>query len=288
MYKFKYEKYKNKYLNMKFLLNQNGGSDYKCYLLHPTDITSLNDAFGNQLLKIKINLINEKLIKPNINIINKFKQEDNSIQKYKCSIKNIINSNDSNNLNKLLLIIYKLKNKFKNYPNYDSDIYPKLNIIKKNFELNKKKIINYDIYINALNKILDNSVQLAYLDELSITEFSSIKSNKHNETNCVKLIDSIMDEKLIDESPQKKQKIDTISITIKIIHIINKDEIIILLVYNKIDDKEYIDFIIIGPLNKLITINKIYDIIINNKSEISKLCINKLIPLNVIGILKNN
>ena len=283
-------KYKIKYLN------QIGGVDYKYYFLHPTNLTSINDSFGNEFLKIKINIINE-------NILKKFKYNDNDYDdyikksKYKCIIKNINYSNESNNLFKLFLIIYKLKNKFKNNPDYESLIYIKLNIIQNFFESNKKIIKNYNIYINKLNEIFNDKISIEYLDEYYQELLSLIiKKNDSKQIaniNCKQTIDEIIDDTIndtIDENPLKKLKTDLIIlITIKIIHIINENGIIILLIYNKIDnDKEYIDFFIINTLINSITINTIYQIIITNKIKISELCINKLIPLNIISILKNN
>ena len=114
MYKKKYEKYKFKYIKLKNILIQTGGKNgYAYFFLHPTNLTSINDTFGNEFLKNKINLINEKIFIP-MESIPRDNYNDNLIKLLGNKYTGLINKNTQKDIcNKLEIkfIIYKLKNK---------------------------------------------------------------------------------------------------------------------------------------------------------------------------------
>jgi hypothetical protein len=297
MYKLKYNKYKLKYLSLKHKLHQTGGNDYEYYFLHPTNITSINDAFGNKFLCQKIKAINELLLKPYDKVSPNDKLTSENEIEY--MLEEINESNEYYCIINLQFIIYKFKN-LACYKSYDTllkqQIDDILDLILKYFKDNKiKSNIIHDY--NLLNKILNPHNNADIIIEELDKYLKYIKDKypivkKHQRSKSPKLLRESDKTKSI---PDKTENTDTkyINLNMKIVHIIKEGNIIIVLVLNYIkqQEREYIDFFIIKSQDKSnnipLNIKLIDDIISKNKSAIIHTCLNKYIPLNVIGLLNN-
>ena len=148
------------------------------------------------------------------------------------------------------------------------------------FEENYNNVDFFLIYLTGENKI----------DIINI-EFNMNIINV--EINKEKTHDEIVEQKKKEEL-FKKQRTgeDKLIVTIELKKYIILDDVILLLIKNKsskINLKEYMDFFIIKLKNDVIKIDTIYQIINDNnkQGEISDLCKNLHIPLNIIELFKN-
>jgi len=326
-YKLKYEKYKNKYINIKKL---SGGGKRKfdhndsekniseyinlCYFIHPTNLTSINDNFCNNKLKNNIHNITNIFLIPIIHIIlenidNEIIKNQNEFEKklkintYYLNIFILPNNNKfiKNYIKKqelkLLLINFKLKKI------YDERIIIIINEIIKNFETNKTNINieNINTFNTILNEIinpkiiLDNILLKSKIDQLNKLSQDCDNLEIPQSSNALEIPQSSNKLEIINEfNPDikyiKKIKFNNIIyIFEKIIFDTSYDFALIIITSILFNNNTYTDFFVLKLKKDIqININDIYKLITLNTEIIKSICNNNFIPNNIIDILNNN